>query len=112
MSYATATRRLRRSPTLGYAGFAGRGFGRLGQDDGNGFDWSNFATSVASSAAGAAAGAGVNLLKSVGAPKPITAVPVATSTTSPFGTTTAIPSYVWVLGGLGFMMILILMMRR
>jgi hypothetical protein len=86
----------------------------LGQDDGGGFNWGNFATSIASSAASSAAQAGVSLIRNIGAPKPVTAIApqVAATPATALGLPTTVPTYVWALGGLGLLMILMLAMRR
>jgi len=110
VTYAVSVRRRQRRGSLGPPALAlGNG---LGQDDGSGFDWSNFATSVASSAATSAAAAGVNLLKNVGAPKAPTVMVAPPTTASTLGLPSTVPVYVWALGGLGLVMILVLAMRR
>jgi hypothetical protein len=112
MGYVSTVRQLRRNPALGAAGLVSRGaLGRLG-DDGGGFSWGSFASGIAQSAAQGAATAGVNLLRNIGtpsAPKPIAApAPTAAFTTAAGG----VPIYVWALGGLGLVLILVLAMRR
>lgn len=98
MGYAIP-RRMRRIPvgTLGNAAL--------------GFDWGSFATDIGTSAAQAAASSGVQALKQAiaGTPKPATivapAAPTATSASS-------IPIYVWALGGMGLVLVLVMAMRR
>ena len=117
MGYVSTLHGLGRHPTMGSRRVArrvpGRGLGRLGQDDGGGFSWGDFATSIASSAASGAATAGVNLLKNIGTPSALKPVaPPPTTTTALTTPAAGVPIYVWALGGFGLLMIMMLAMRR
>lgn len=83
----------------------------LGQDDGGGFNWGGFFTNIGTSAASGATGAGIVALQKaiIGAPKPLTiAAPAAAGITG----SSSLPVYVWALGGLGLLVVLIMMMKN
>lgn len=106
MPYATTARLRRRAPSgLSLAGPAL--LGRLGDD----FSWSDFGTSIAQSAAQGAASAGISLLKSAAAPKPVAPTAAAPAAATAL-TTSTVPVYVWAIGGMGLVLVLILAMRR
>lgn len=105
MEMAYAVRR-RRFPS----GMAGTYPIVLGDDSSDGFSWGSFLTNIGTSAAQGAAGAGVQALRQaiVGTPKAtVVAAPVVAASTG-----SSIPIYVWALGGMGLVLVLVMAMRR
>lgn len=81
--------------------------------DGLGFDWGSFATGIGTSAAQGAASAGVQALRNVivGASTP--SAPAASAPAAATASTvSSIPIYVWALGGMGLVLVLVMAMRR
>lgn len=80
---------------------------------GDGFDWGNFATSIASSAASGAATAGIQSLTKAIAPKPVAITPAAQPGMAGLGAAAGgIPIWGWAIGGLGLVLVLVMAMRR
>lgn len=81
-------------------------------DDGNDFSWGSFFTNIGTSAAQGAAQAGVQRLTQAIAPKPAAVVTLAPGSAASTAALGAIPIYVWALGGLGLVLVLIMAMGR
>lgn len=77
-------------------------------DNGDGFSWSDFGTSIAQSAAQGAAGSAVQLLKSSIAPKPV----IATAPAPVPASLGSVPTWAWMAGGFGLLLVLVIVMKR
>ena len=98
MPYVAARRRMRRLP------------GRLAGAHSPvslGFAWGNFFTEVTKATAPIAAAAGISRIGQASAPKP--AAPPATALPASLS---EIPIWAWALGGMGFLLVLVMTMRR
>lgn len=107
MIYATTPKR--RVPRVRRIGLGGTHYLALGDDSGDGFSWSNFGTSIAEAAAQGAASSGIQLLNRTiaGTPKPIVTAPAA-----PAAAMSTIPTWAWMAGGVGLLLVLVIAMKR